>query len=182
MAVASDISPNTDNLVLATGRLEWKGPGDAEFIHMGEVLAAEFTLAVTEKPHISKLAGKRVQDFSISEMMSATFAATLQEITSRNLMLELMANKDDGPPVRLDIGANSEITGALRFVGTNDVGPRDQYDFDSCKVTPNAALNLLSDDWGNVILTFKVNWNPTGGLAGAGAFGICLHNITDEVP
>jgi len=181
MAVASDVSPNTDNLVLATGRLLWKGPGDTDFVHMGEALQAEFTLAVTEKPHISKLSGKRVQDFSVSEMMSATFALTLQEDTSRNLQLALLAAKDAGPPVRLDIGANSEITGALRFVGTNDVGPRDQYDFPSCKVTPNAALNLLSDDWGNIVLTFKVNWNPTGGLGGTGAFGTCLHNITDEV-
>lgn len=176
MAVASDISPNTDNLVLATGRLEWMADGETEFRHMGEVLQAEFTLAVAEKAHISKLVGRRFQDFSVSEMLSGTFAATLQEITSENLLLALLATKTVGPPIKLDIGTKSEMNGALRFIGTNDVGPRDGYLFPLVKITPNAALNLLSDDWGNIVLTCKVNGNP----AASGSFGTCWHNITDE--
>lgn len=182
MAVASNVSPNTDNIALDTGILKWKGSGDADFVHMGEVLACEFNQSVTLKPHMSKMGRVRREDFNVTESTAAEVTVTLQERTSRNLALHLMGTVAAGPPIEITIGNDTDSVGALRFIGMNDTGPREQLDLDFVTFTPAAALNLLSDDWSEMQLTGKVSWNPTGGTAGTGAFGIMLHNITDEVP
>jgi len=176
MPVASDLSPNTDNLTLPTGFCKWKGPGDADYRDLGEVLAFTFLLTATEQQHFSKRQGSRFNDFNATQQLTAEVRLTLEEQTSDNLVLALLGTKAVGPPISIDIGTNSEIVGALRFIGTNDVGPRSQVDMPSVKITPGAALNLLSDGWGNMELTGKVNGDPV-----TGSFGTLLHNITDEV-
>lgn len=181
MAVASNVSPNTDNIALDTGILKWKGEGDVDFVHMGEALACEFNQTVTPKPHMSKMGGTRREDFNVTESAAAEVTITLQERTSRNLALHLMGTVSAGPPIKINVGNDTDNTGALRFIGKNDVGPREQLDLDFVTFTPAAALNLLGDDWSEMQLTGKVKWNPTGGTAGTGAFGILIHNITAEV-
>lgn len=176
MPVASDLSPNTDNLLLGAGYCKWKGVDDADYRDLGEVLAFEFTLDVTSKTHVSKRHGTRFEDFSVTEQTAANVKLTLQEHTSDNMVFQLLGTKTEGPPVAIDIGTNVEILGALRFVPTNVVGPRVQVDLPNVKISPSSALNLLSDDWGNMELAGKVYGDPD-----TGSFGTALHNITVEV-
>lgn len=178
MPVSSDISPNTNNLVLSTGIVKWKGPGDSDYRDIGEVMTFDFTLDVTEKEHISKRHGARIVDFTVTERVGGTLTMTLQEMTSDNVVLALLGTKAvGGPPVSIVIGTNTEIVGSVRFIGTNNVGPRAQVDFVTVKITPTKGLNLLSDDWGNIELVGKVYGDPV-----TGSFGTYLNNITVEVP
>ncbi len=172
----SDISPNTDNLLLGTGIVKWKGDGDADYRDLGEVMAFEVALNPTEKQHLSKRQGRRFQDFSVTEQIECTVTLTLQEFTTDNLVFALLGVRSEGPPISIDIGTNVEILGAMRFIGMNDVGPRTQVDLPSVKITPAAALNLLSDDWGEMQLSGKVNGDPT-----TASFGTATTNISAEV-
>jgi hypothetical protein len=182
MAVASDISPNTDNLVMSTGYWKFWGPDDSGYRDLGEALAGTFHLTATELIHQTKRGGTRREDFSSSQSLAAEVTLMLQEMTSDNFVIALLSSpKDVGPPIRLSIGARPEIAGKLRWISDNNTGPRSQFDFDSVKFSPSSALDLLKDGWSDMSLTAKVFWNPTGGVEGTGAFGIMYHNITDEV-
>jgi hypothetical protein len=176
MPVASDISPNTDNLLLGAGFVRWKGVDDDDYRDLGEVLAFELTIGVTVKPHVSKRHGTRFENFSATEQKTAEVKLSLEEHTSDNLVFALLGTKTDGPPIAIEIGTNVEIFGALRFVPTNDVGPRIQVDLPLVKITPSSALNLLNDNWGALELAGKVYGDPD-----TGSFGRALANITDEV-
>lgn len=177
MPVASNLSPNTDNLLLGAGYLKWQGVDDDDFRHLGEALSCEFTLDVTAKPHVSKMGGRRFEDFSATEALTASIKIGLEEHTADNLVFQLLGTKTDGPPIAIDIGTNTEILGYLRFVPTNDTGPRIQLDLPLVKITPAGPLNLLNDNWGVLELTGKVYGNREAG----GSFGTAWQNITDEV-
>jgi hypothetical protein len=102
----------------------------------------------------------------------------LQEFTSDNFVLALLGTKAEasGSPIAISIGTNNQIVGAIRFLGQNDIGPRQQLDLPSVLISPSAALNLLADDWGVIELSGDVRGDPT-----TGSYGTHYPNIVAEV-
>jgi hypothetical protein len=175
MAV-SDLSPNVDNYYIGKGIVKWKADGDPDFRDVGNAPLFEVTISVTKLDHFSSRQGIRFKDRSIVTEVNATVKMTLEEITSDNLLLALLGDKNAGPPIVIDIGTNTELTGALRFIGTNDVGMRMQIDLPSVLITPDTAISPISDGWGSIGVAGDINADLV-----TGSFGTVTTNITDEV-
>jgi hypothetical protein len=175
-APATDISPDTSNLFFGAGIVKWKGVDDPDYRDVGEVLTFEFTLGVTMRDHISKRTGTRFRDYNAVQQTTGMIRMGLQEFTSDNMVFALLGDLDKtGTPKSIAIGGNTTITGALRFIGTNDIGPRHQLDFPDVLITPAAALNMLADDWGVIELSADVRGAPDG------TYGLNYPNIDTEI-
>lgn len=77
-------------------------------------------------------------------------------------------------PIQIDGMVASEVRGKVRFISTNDIGPRVQFDFFDVAFAPAETLTLLQEELGAMEITGK--------LAGdsAGRFWRELWNITAE--
>jgi hypothetical protein len=74
-----------------------------------------------------------------------------------------------------NIYAASEIIGAVKFVGANDVGPQLQVDFPKVMFRPAEAIGLIQEEWGQLTLTGEVLVDDTG------IFGTLTHPDTGAV-
>ena len=61
-----------------------------------------------------------------------------------------------------DILSLSEVKGAIRFEGTNDIGPRIEMIFPNVTFTPSSGINPISDEWGTMEVTGDVLASATG--------------------
>lgn len=87
-----------------------------------------------------------------------TCRIVLDEITADNLGMLLLSDVTevtDGTNT-IDIFSESEITGALTFTGTNDVGNQVTVEMPSVSFGPSGSLSLIGDDWGQIELTADV--------------------------
>lgn len=58
--------------------------------------------------------------------------------------------------ISLDIFSLTEITGKIRFVGTNAIGAKCTYDLNNVSLTPSNSFNPISDEWGNFEVTGEI--------------------------
>ena len=68
----------------------------------------------------------------------------------------------------INIGANPEIEGSLKFVGQTDIGPKIEMILTSVQFGPAAAINLIGDEYGLIELEGRV-------LLVDGNFGTVTH-------
>ncbi len=80
--------------------------------------------------------------------------------------------------IEVDFFGDSEMTGALRFVGQNDVGPRVQIDLLNVTIVPSTTLQFLGEGsaFGIIEVGGDVNADPSTGL-----YAKMLWNISAEV-
>ena len=74
-----------------------------------------------------------------------------------------------------NVYADSEIFGAVKFVGANAVGPQLQVDFPKVMFRPASAIGLIQEEWGQLTLTGEVLVDDTG------IFGTLTHPDTGAV-
>jgi hypothetical protein len=79
----------------------------------------------------------------------------MEELTARNLALFLLGDIDVSDPLNpsVEIFATDLLSGALKFIGTNDVGPRWTFDFARVDFVPSGTFNPISDEWGALEVT-----------------------------
>ena len=68
----------------------------------------------------------------------------------------------------INIGANPNVVGSLKFEGSNDIGPQIEITLTKVQFGPGGALNLIGDDWGLINLEGRV-------LFTGGSFGTVTH-------
>lgn len=158
--------PNVDNLSLFKGIISWMAVGEVAYRDLGECLSfttsmdAE-TLVYNSRRHSSRIPVKTV---TLGKTMSV--GITMSEFDLSNLEIWSMGEASGSPDV-LEIGTAAEIRGALRYVGTNEVGNTFQVDLFDVLLTPNGDLEWLTDnDWSEMQLTGSVNADPTTGSFG----------------
>ena len=80
---------------------------------------------------------------------------------------------NDGPngESSVDIFTADTLRGELKFVATNDVGPRWNLHFYNVEFAPSGSFNPISDEWNNIEVTGEVLIAPTG-HAKAGKVGL----------
>lgn len=175
----SDTSPNADNYFIGKGYIEFMAEGDTTYTHLGNCPEIEYTPTVDTLDHFSSMTGIRSKDKKVVREKSATVRVVMEELTPYNLGLAVMGEVTTGVlplPSTIDIFSLSEIKGALRFVGQNDVGARMQADFPNVSITPSSSINLISEEWGNMEITAEVLYDAT-----LGSFGTITWGITTEV-
>lgn len=151
-------SPNVDNLQVGKGIVSFKKTGAADYRDMGNVSDLTITPEVTTLEHFSSREGTKKKDLVIILEQKCTAKILMQEITADNLSLMVYGEVDEaavgGPEV--EIFANSAITGALRFVGTNDVGPQITIDLYNVSFQPSGDLKMISDEFNDMEVTCDV--------------------------
>ncbi len=173
-------SPNADNYFIGKGYVEFQVENGTGYVHLGNCPEVEFTPTVDILDHFSSMSGVRTKDRKVVREKSATLRIVMEELNPHNLGLVVMGDVTD--PVSpdttytIDIFSLSEIKGAMRFVGQNDVGARVQWDWPLVSITPSSSINLISEEWGSMEITADV-------LADAnGSFGTAVWGITDVLP
>lgn len=73
-------------------------------------------------------------------------------------------------PATLNIGLHTQVTGAVVFTATTDIGPRVVITLPNVQFAPSGAIGFIQDDWGQLELTGEVLADPT-----TGSFGTLLH-------
>lgn len=174
---ATDLSPNVDNYFVGAGIVKWKGVGDSDYRDVGNVSKFEFTSNVTRLKHYSSRRGVRIKDRDVVTQVDAQVAMSMEELTAKNLALALLGTQSGSSPIMIDILSHTEIEGAFRLVGTNDIGAKVQVDLPSCLITPTGAIGLINQGtWGEIQLLAEVNGNGD-----TGSFGRLAWGITSEV-
>jgi len=172
-------SPNTGNYFVGKGVLRFKPEGAADYYYLGNVTAMEFEPKLETLEHFSSMEGVKSKDVTVVLSRGGTIKITMEELTARNLALFLLGDVDVSDPLNpsVEIFATDLLSGALQFIGTNDVGPRWTFSFAKVDFVPSGSFNPISDEWGAL--------EVTGELAtAAGTFGTAtLTNLeADTLP
>lgn len=175
MAVSA-ASPNVDNYSVFKGVSKFWKTGASDYRDMGNTPTVELTATVEKLDHFSSRTGVKSKDRSIVVSKSMTLRIIFDEFTPDNWGLALMGEvHNSSPEYVIDIFTLSEITGAYRLVGTNQVGAPVQMDLPSVSFTPSSAVALISEEFATAEITGEV-------LVGSdGSFGQMLWNVTGEV-
>jgi hypothetical protein len=166
-------SPNVMNYYVGKGVVSVKflntefESGDADYVDIGNVTSLEFTPKVTKLDHWSSRTGTRKKDRVVATGFEAELKMVAEEWTARNLQMILLADlTTSGQVVTLDILARPLRACQVKFVGTNDVGPKWNLEFLNVVMTPSAALNPISDEWGKIELTADCLADASTGVFG----------------
>lgn len=146
-------SPDVLNYLVGKGTLWFQPEGTSGFIQLGNAPTFEYETSVTKLDHFSSMEGTKLKDMSVITERTATLNITLDEFSVENMAIALGGDTSGD---EILIGAVSEFRGAIRFIGTNETGPRWQWDFPSVSLTPNGAIGLISDEWAQIQLTGDV--------------------------
>jgi hypothetical protein len=174
-------SQHIDNTFIGKGIVKFMKTGAGSYRDLGEVPEFEFTMTVDRLDYFSNRSGIRTKARTVVREKSATVRIVMSELTADNLALYMMddaaaAGSPVASPYTIQIFSASEITGALRFVGQNDVGAKVQLDFFNVSFSPSASFSPISDEWGQLEITGDVLIDDDD------VFGWALWNISAEVP
>lgn len=171
-------APNIDNYYVGKGVVMFKPDGDTHYHFVGNVTEFEFSPTLEVLDHFSSQSGVRVKDKTVVLEKGGTVRMVMEELTARNLALFLLGEVSLANPDQptIEIFGSNLLSGALKFIGTNEIGPRWNYDFARVDFVPSGSFNPISDEWGNL--------EVTGNLAQAdGSFGTAtLTNLNNEGP
>jgi hypothetical protein len=149
------VSPNIGNYYIGKGIVSIKLLGETDYVDCGNVPQFEFLAKVTQLDHFSSRTGVRVKDFTAVIELAGTLNMQLEELTARNMGFALLGLPTGGPsptPDVIQIFSNPVIYGAVKFVGTNDIGPIWTVEFPLVKLSPSKALGLIANTWGTIDL------------------------------
>ena len=149
-------APNILNYFIGKGELHFTPDGGVER-DLGNSPSFEVVPNIEKLDHFESRSGVKAKDRSVAVTVEGTVNVTLDEITMDNLNLALFGGTDlvqgnTSGDLEFDILGASEIKGALRLLGTNDVGNRFQVDVNSVSFTPSAGFNFISEEFGVIEL------------------------------
>ena len=148
-------SPNIGNYYVGKGIISLKLLGESVFTDCGNVPVFEFQAKVTNLDHYSSRQGVRIKDFVAVIEISGSLTMQLEELTARNVGFALLGLASGGPsptPDTITVLSSPIIYGAVKFTGTNDIGPIWTVDFPLVKLAPSKALGLIQNTWGVIDL------------------------------
>lgn len=159
-------SPDVGNLFVGKGVLQFQKEGSSLWEYLGNVPELEFSPALETLDHFSSMAGIRSKDKTVVLTQGGTIRIVMEELTARNLSLFLLSEPDVTDPQlpTVEIFGSQTFSGKVRFIGTNEIGPKWTFVFNKIDFIPSGSFNPISDEWGNL--------EVTGNLATAGgSFG-----------
>ena len=165
-------SPSVDNYQVGKGIVSFMQDGDTEYRDLGNVSALSITADIETLDHFSSRSGVKSKDRSIILSKGATLNMTMDEVTARNVALMTAGTIDEEAVggAEVELFAQNAINGALRFTGTNEVGPKVTMDLPRVSFKPDGDLDFISDEWNEMEATAEVLQATEGELAGK--FGI----------
>src|SRR5262252_7631182 len=149
-------SPNTDNYLIGKGICLFKLDGADEFRHMGNVNSLEITPAVEKFEHFSSMEGTKTKDLTLVLSKSGEIKIVMEEATAENIAMLMLGDVDEsayGTGTTIDLFSRSSLTGAFRFYGNNDQGPRWFIDIPRVTFNPSGAFSPISEELAQMEVT-----------------------------
>jgi len=167
-------SPQITNYTIGKGECYFKKTGDTTWRHLGNVPEFEFTPEVETLEHFSSMSGVKTKDRTVTLSKSGTLRVVMEEWTSRNLALVVLGDVSQDAAGRevIEIFSQTAISGKFLFKGTNDVGPRYQWEFNGVDFLPGSSINPIGEEWGQLEASGEI-------AAVAGSFGT-ITKIAEE--
>lgn len=170
-------SPNVQNYHIGKGVVSFKETGGSTYRDLGNAPSFQYTPTVEKLEHFSAREGVKTKDFTAVTTISATITFTLDEITADNLAYfalgEIGTDTDGNGTV--SAMKKTEFTGAIKVVGTNDIGQQIDFDGDVSFV-PSGDFNFITSEDEFSVLTIEAEVMKDAN----GNFGIWT--IRDETP
>jgi hypothetical protein len=167
-------SPDTLNYSVLKGQLYFTPTAGTER-SLGNAPVFQLSPEIERLDHFSSMAGVKAKDRSIILERTLTANITLDEITAENLAIALLGGTvAAGPPKTFDLFVAAEITGSLRFAGSNAVGNKVDLDLPNVSFGPAGEIDFISDEWGQIELEAQVLYDTV-----SSGFGTCT--VTDAV-
>ena len=165
------MTASPDNYFIGKGIVSFKKTGAAEYRDLGNVPELEWTPELDELEHFSSRQGVRTRDKTVIIEKKATMRLILEEWTTENLALAFLGDVETtgtspNEVTKINLFSQNAITGALRYVGTNDVGPK--YQFDALNVTlipSGSGIGFITDEWGQMELNAEIGVDSEGDFA-----------------
>lgn len=148
-------SPDIRNYFIGKGQVWFKKDGESTYRHLGNVPEFEFTPEIETLEHFSSMEGVRSRDRTVTLSKSGTLRILAEEWTAKNLAIAVLGEvtpQTDGTEV-IEIFSETAISGAIRLIGTNDVGSRFTWDLNKVDFIPGSSVSPISDEWGQLELT-----------------------------
>ncbi|TGQ69518.1 hypothetical protein EN829_015035 [Mesorhizobium sp. M00.F.Ca.ET.186.01.1.1] len=147
-------SPSTTNYFQGTGKCLWTPTGGVQR-DLGNIVECELTPSVDKLEHKKTRGGSKKTDFTQYNNQAVQIRIVLDEITAPNLAMMFMSEVEtSGSDEVLSIMSVSTITGALEFVGDNNVGNTVHGVFPSVSFGPTGSFSPISgDDFGQIEIT-----------------------------
>src|ERR1700722_13488737 len=155
-------SPNITNYYVGKGVMSWSVEGgDGSYRDLGNCSSFEITPQVQRLEHWSSRTPTKTKDQSVVQQKAMSAKGVLDEISQDNLSLALMGSQDSTGLITniLDL---PDLRGALRFVGTNAVGEKQQVDLPTVVLTPSQAIGFIADGYASITLDGDVLASETG--------------------
>lgn len=160
-------SPNILNYTVGKGGVFVRLTGETNFRHIGNCPNFSFTPEIEELEHFSSMDGTKTVDRTIVLSKKGTLNVTFEEMTPENLRIALLGgdiSTESGGDMEFSIFSNNAIRAEVKFVGSNDVGPREEWYFPAVDFIPSDEIPVISEEWRQIGISGKVS-------AVNGAFG-----------
>jgi len=167
MVAPTFASPNIGNYYVGRGYVSMKLTGDPDYVDCGNCTLFEFQATPTLLNHFSSRVGVRTKDLVVVTELSATLRISLEEFTARNMAAYMLADMPaESGGFQISMFSQPLIYAAVKFTGTNDVGPKWSFEFPQCTISPQAAISLISNgsgEWGTIDLQADVGRDTVTG-------------------
>jgi hypothetical protein len=168
--VASIHAPNVDNYLVGKGKVFWRPDGATDlnvdgFLEIGNVPEIESTPSAEKLDHFSSREGVQRKDKSAVTQQSMQLRMIMEEFIPENLRIMTMGSevRQLGNVAQWGILSTGLIRGAIRHVGTNDIGPRLVAHIPQVEFSPSGSLNLISEEWGQAEVTGEALYQEADG-------------------
>ena len=158
------VSPSTDNYYVGKGKISFKAVDEMTFRDLGNVSSLETAPNLTTLEHFSSREGVKKKDKEVVTEKKMTVTMVMDEWTAENLAMALLGDVSvdtDGNKV-IDIFSRNSIEGALKYEGTNEIGPQMDIELFRVVFKPGKSLNPISDEWGNIEIEGELLANELG--------------------
>lgn len=152
-------TPNTGNYYVGKGRVYFKPEGSSEYRHLGNCASVTLEPAIEKLDHFSSMEGTRKKDKSIVVEQGGTLNIVMEEFIAENLQMALFGGsvvEQTGGDKEFEIFAVSQVVGAVKFEGANDVGPKQFVELYNVSMNAAGAIELITDEWGQIELEGEV--------------------------
>ena len=156
-------SPSVLNYFIGTGIMSWQAGGAGLFRDLGNAPSFRMKPTLTKIEHNSSRDGSRSVDRTLITAQKIEVTIELEEITPANLAMAFLGTESansSGQTV-IELFTTSSVQGALKFVGTNNIGTKYEVLLNSVEFTPDAEFDWISEEITSITLT-GVATNNTG--------------------
>lgn len=162
-------SPSVENYHIGKGIVSFKEEGGSSFVDLGNAPSFVWEPTIEKLEHFSSREGVKTKDFTAVTQVGATITLTLDEITPENLALFTLGDNTGGT---IEAFKNTEITGDIKVVGTNDIGEHVGF-AGKVSIIPSGSFSMITDedDFTVLELQAEVIKDDTTGSFGVFTFG-----------